>query len=319
MRSKDDLCLICNLYKSDKTNSHFIPAGLLKSNIGERNYEEAYMIGVSEQAPITDYFGRSNLKNTDPEIKQNPHAADYIFCSKCEDKLAELENEFVPYLNSLKKKFAGKQDNVLVFGDLNTLRFKVFVYSLIYRLNLQSVLKNLLTGIDFHLFNKLRLIISNKFAGLDYLVDTSINFSVFASLNNEYDYSMNFVGINTFFINPLLMVNEFHIVPYIPPFPLINSSFESAFKHYQNLDGLTNKQVSIYNVETEKWLTVHEHLVNYQAYQFRTIRIGQLMRKTKQTFEECQQKLYNLAEKIHLETSKPFGISYDVAFKKLIE
>jgi hypothetical protein len=100
MRSKENLCLICNLNSSDKTNSHFIPAGLLKSNIGDRNYEEAYTIGVSEQVPITDYFGRSNLNNTDTEIKQNPHASDYIFCSGCENKLADLEHVFLPFLNS---------------------------------------------------------------------------------------------------------------------------------------------------------------------------------------------------------------------------
>ena len=319
MRSKDDLCLICNLNKSDNTNSHFIPAGLLKSNIGKRDYEEAYTIDITEQIPITDYYGRSNLKNADIVIKQNPHSADYIFCSICETKLSDLENEFIPFLNSLKSEYLNNQNKVLTFNNINVRKFKLFIYTLIYRLNLQSIIRNGLSGIDFHLFDKLRAILCNHFTELDYLVDTSIDFTVFASLAKKYNYTKNFVGINTFFINPLLMVNEFHIVPYVPPFPLINAGFENTFAHYQDLEGRTTEDVKIFNVENKKWKEVQEQIVNYQAYQFKTIRIEKLMLKTNQSFEDCQKELYNLAEKIHKETRTPFGLSYDEAFIELIK
>jgi hypothetical protein len=46
------------------------------------------------------YYGRSNLQNTDPEIRIDPHAKDYIFCQECEDKLGLLEGEMIDYLNT---------------------------------------------------------------------------------------------------------------------------------------------------------------------------------------------------------------------------
>jgi len=211
------------------------------------------------------------------------------------------------------------QEKVLTFNDVNNRKFKLFIYSLIYRLNLQSILKNRLSGIDIQLFNRLRANLSNHFAELNDLVDTSIEFTVFASLNKVYDYTKNFVGINTFFINPLLMVNEFHIVPYVSPFPLINTNFENTFGHYKDIEGRTNKKVRIYNVESEKWQKVQVKITDYQAYQFTTIRIEKLMSKTNKSFKNCQQELYNLAEKIHQKTDKPFELSYDEAFKELFE
>lgn len=76
MRTENDTCLICEKNKSDKKNSHFIPAGLLKSNVGNRDYENVFSIGLTPSDPLESYKGRSNLENTCTEIMQNPHSAD---------------------------------------------------------------------------------------------------------------------------------------------------------------------------------------------------------------------------------------------------
>ena len=91
-RSPDDICLLCRNNKADKKGSHYTPAGLIKREIGKRDYEEIYSIN-SFRASASVFRGRSNLSNTDTTIRQGDHVDDYIFCSVCEKQLAIIENE----------------------------------------------------------------------------------------------------------------------------------------------------------------------------------------------------------------------------------
>lgn len=108
-RKPTDNCLLCEANQATQTNSHFVPAGLLNTNIGKRDYEEAYEISPSDPNPVKSFFGRSNLKNTNTELKQNLHTADYIFCPDCEKKLSVIESHVIPILTSvISRKNPGK-------------------------------------------------------------------------------------------------------------------------------------------------------------------------------------------------------------------
>jgi len=319
MRTENDICLICGLNKSNKTNSHFVPVGLLKSNIGKRDYEDVFVIGLDDNNSLTEYQGRSNLKNTNTDIKQNPHSADYIFCDKCESKLAELESKFIPILVSIDNtKFKEPDNNVLELSDINVIDFKVFVYSLIFRLNLQSILTNGISGIDIKVHERLRDSIKNYFGQLDYLIDTSIDFILFTTLNKNYDKTMNYVGINTIFINSLFMVNEFHIIPIYATFPLLNTRYEDKFGHYLDSSAITKDLVKVGLVQLDRWIETAKILSEYEAYMFKLPRIQNLMIKTNQSFDLCENQLITLANEINKQTGKAFGYCFDDAYNKLI-
>lgn len=144
-RTKTDDCLICLNSQADKTNSHLIPASLIKHSVGKRDYEQSYLISAIN-AKIDDFFGRANTKNPSTKIKQNHFARDFYFCSECEKRLGVLEGEIIPYLSdkiknnkhsndfSRKTSFAG-----LPFVELQKvdfIKFQVCIYSIVYRMHL---------------------------------------------------------------------------------------------------------------------------------------------------------------------------------------
>lgn len=144
-RSPHDNCLICHKNKAIKTNSHIIPAGLLKNSIGKRNKEEAYRIN-GQLGTANSYFGRENLKNTSEEIKQDIHARDFYFCPSCESRLGELESKVIPFLTEkilnekYKNQFVEKTSKsgirFLEASNIVKTDFLVFVYSVIWRIAL---------------------------------------------------------------------------------------------------------------------------------------------------------------------------------------
>jgi len=92
LRSQDDICLLCQINKADKKGSHYTPAGIVKREIGKRDYEELYSIN-SFRASTSVFRGRSNLNNTDTTIRKGDHVEDYIFCTTCEKQLAVIESD----------------------------------------------------------------------------------------------------------------------------------------------------------------------------------------------------------------------------------
>ncbi len=144
-RAKTDDCLICLKNSADKTNSHLIPASLIKHSIGKRDYEQSYQISAFK-AKIDEFFGRANINNTSTEIKQNHFARDFYFCSECEKRLGVLEGEIVPYLSEkIKDKkyssiFLRKTSFVgLPYVELQKtdfVNFQVCIYSIVYRMHL---------------------------------------------------------------------------------------------------------------------------------------------------------------------------------------
>ncbi|MFD0964229.1 hypothetical protein [Pseudofulvibacter geojedonensis] len=145
-RKETDTCLLCKSRESTKTNSHWIPASMLKSMVGKRNYEESYNITNAPSERIEAYYGRSNLKNTDPELKEHHYALDYIFCPICEDNLGKIEGNVVPIIQNeirLTNKAANYSEKVSLLkipykecDRLSNARFKILIYSLIWRISI---------------------------------------------------------------------------------------------------------------------------------------------------------------------------------------
>lgn len=100
-------CLLCKSHPADKTGSHIIPFFLLKridNEVGNpsRGRELGFRIGERD---TTSYFGRSVSPEklselfgeiSDEEIDQNkiPLIEDNYFCTDCEKRLANIENEY---------------------------------------------------------------------------------------------------------------------------------------------------------------------------------------------------------------------------------
>lgn len=184
-RTPEDLCLLCQrdegveIANSTATNSHFTPMGIIQSNTGRRNYEFTASINVASDVPIEIYYGRTNLENTDPVIREDPHTADYIFCQDCEDRLGVIEGVIIDVLNSNLRNPNHSQNfpitelgNGVFYKECNrvdTLKSKLFFYSIIWRQNLQQQLKHEGQGIlDDEVQEKLRLaIVSGLYEGLE--------------------------------------------------------------------------------------------------------------------------------------------------------
>jgi hypothetical protein len=94
-------CFICGK-TANATGSHLAPAWLIAPCIGERNFEELFQIEVGT-GKVETYFGRSNEKNNEhaltTEKKQHLYTLDHIFCSTCEHKLGQLEDELKKHLS----------------------------------------------------------------------------------------------------------------------------------------------------------------------------------------------------------------------------
>jgi len=156
-RTPEDICLLCrrnteeSIANSNATNSHFTPMGMIQSNTGRRNYETTVTINLGGGETHQIYYGRSNLQNDNPEIGDDPHTADYIFCQECEDKLAEVEGLMIDVLNrKLRHPNHNQNFPTTVLSEtvsfkecrqVDSLKFKLFIYSIIWRQNLQQQLE----------------------------------------------------------------------------------------------------------------------------------------------------------------------------------
>lgn len=140
-RTPEDLCLLCKKNKADKKGSHFTPIGILKKVVGKRGAEHEVTIDPFK-GQVSEYFGRDNLKNTDPTIRQSDNVADYIFCTDCEKKLGLIESECIDKLHSFSENLLKGTLQIEKTQAGNTFfRFKkplknivtLFFYSIIWR------------------------------------------------------------------------------------------------------------------------------------------------------------------------------------------
>jgi hypothetical protein len=171
-RTPENICLLCESEYSTKTNSHWIPAAMLKSMVGKRNNEESYQFSSFQKRKLDVYYGRENLKNTDPTIKQNHYALDYIFCPNCEDKLGVLEGSVIPIIQDeirLKNKEPNYEE---IFSEkgitfkkclrLDNKLYRLFIYSIIWRFALVHRLEDNIILLTDETEEKLRAILNEN-------------------------------------------------------------------------------------------------------------------------------------------------------------
>ncbi len=168
-RTPEDICLICKTNKADKEGSHFTPIGMIKTVVGKRNYEHEITISPGK-GEIDQFYGRSNLNNTDTEIHQSDNVADYIFCTECETNLGKIESECIDKLHDFSKKLVEEKLQLKVttkgnacfdFTKPNKNVLTLFFYTIIWR---QILLDSLLHKVQFPVafIERLRTIINSE-------------------------------------------------------------------------------------------------------------------------------------------------------------
>lgn len=124
------ICQLCKRNKANNKNSHIVPAFWLKSQIGERNEEKAYLI---TEEPKQDYK---------KDIGAEGLAEDHILCSDCEKRLGYVESYFsAEIIQKIEdKKFTAnfqrqqsKHGDLLECKRVNPIAFHLLIYSIIWR------------------------------------------------------------------------------------------------------------------------------------------------------------------------------------------
>ncbi len=126
----DAICQLCKRNKANKTNSHIVPAFWLKSQIGERGNEKAYLITEDPKQNYTENIGAEGL------------AEDFILCSDCETRLGYVESYFsaeviqkiedANFVANFEKK-ASKHGDLVKCKRVNPIAFYLLIYSIIWR------------------------------------------------------------------------------------------------------------------------------------------------------------------------------------------
>lgn len=176
-------CIICEK-NANATGSHMVPANLIKNCVGESDSEESYEIDA-KKAEVDIYYGRDNLKNTNPEIKKSHYKEDNVLCQSCEDKLADLESLFyTEFLNKFrierfKQNFSTSLLNsgfeILSPKRITNIQIQAYTYSIIFRYCRNNEL------IDGTKFLEEKELLKIKGFLNSYLYDTQDEFSEFIS------------------------------------------------------------------------------------------------------------------------------------------
>lgn len=172
-RKPTDKCLLCGVNDATKTNSHIIPAALLKSMIGKRDKEHSFVIDTSK-AVTDEYFGRDRLDNPSTEIKEHHFARDYYFCDECEKKLGTIESKMSPPLTSEIRdpKYSGNYRSKSVGGlihkelpKISSDDFNVFFLSIIWRQALQRKIDDGVSVLSDAELETIRVIVHSYLSG----------------------------------------------------------------------------------------------------------------------------------------------------------
>lgn len=128
--NNEAVCQLCKHNKANKTNSHIVPAFWMKSQIGERGKEKAYLITEDPTQIYTENVGAEGL------------AEDFILCSDCETRLGYVESyfstEIIQKIEDVKfaanfEKQASKHGDLLKCIRVNPIAFHLLIYSIIWR------------------------------------------------------------------------------------------------------------------------------------------------------------------------------------------
>ncbi|CAN5326410.1 hypothetical protein BH11BAC5_BH11BAC5_12480 [soil metagenome] len=335
LRTAKDICLLCQLNPADKTGSHFTPAGIIKRVIGERDYEEIYTISA-HSATTSTYFGRSNLLNTDPDIKKPEHTADYVFCSSCEKKLGAIESECNHTLIVLTDKLSAGSLNIertskgnkfFKFNNPGKKTLALFFYSIIWR---QCLLHSLESGnniISAPFEDELRQLIFNNINKSKKDIEESYEFENYPKLillttYHKGDNTNNFINPNTSASNPELF--------FIGPYNALILHSPKLFTNFEVKTGLPlsiiDKELSI-NLSPESiiavineaaWKKVTTTLIKRESEKFLHTMTSALSNKKRMPYFYCRQRLHVAAHQFLNQYPDDYIRCLHIAFQLLM-
>jgi hypothetical protein len=314
-RTKTDDCLICLKGGADKTNSHLIPASLIKHSVGKRDHEQSYLISATN-SKIDEFFGRANTKNTSTIIKQNHFARDFYFCSECEKRLGVLEGEIIPYLSDKIKdeKFSNNFSRKTSFAGLpyvelqkvDSIKFQVCIYSIVYRIHLLYSIdynQEILTKGEVEDLRKIlyHFLYGEEEAGqLEYWLDYYT--FVILTVDKFTNSTKNLVLTGNFWNKP----NIFIIFEYSILFYSAYDDRDEIKSPLTDLYSLYGDQPKIGILTEELWDRILYNLMKLAASDFLNSLGKKLSKVSGFSIEICRVLIYQEAKKIEREENK-FG------------
>lgn len=326
MRTKTDNCLICLKNQADKTNSHLIPASLIKHSIGKRDKEESYSVSAVK-TKIDDFFGRANIKNTSTEVKQNHYARDFYFCSECEKRLGILEGEIIPFLsdkikdikfsNNFLRKTSLAGIPYFELQNVDFIKFQVCIYSIIYRMHLLYSLDYNQEILTHYEVEDLRNIIyyflydEDEVGQLEYLLD---HYTFVILTAEKFTNSTKNVALTgDFWDKPnIFMLFEYSVLFYSA---YDDTEIKSPLADLYNLYG-DKPKVGI--LTEELWDKILYNLMKLTASDFLNTLSKKLSKVSDLSMEVCKALIYQEAKKIERQEDK-FGYYCIKATKMLIK
>lgn len=249
-------CKLCLIRKADKENSHIIPKFL-----GKRLFENS----KPKHSIIIDNSGKQR------KIQDIPKES-HILCSTCEKKFEILEtymsknifsiNNYTNLINEFKINQIGK-NKILNCNNIDPIRFKIFVYSLVWRTSISSLPEFDSYKLDEKTETNLRNLLHDKLKTdhAEFLISTSnsnliINYDycVFKPISRKSD---DFKGIFTSY-----KMGEFQFgiftVDFIFFFFSNSSNMHPAFKYVSNYN---NDEIKITLVDRDEWFNLSKLVV----------------------------------------------------------
>ncbi|MGC4041897.1 MAG: hypothetical protein QM710_14230 [Flavobacterium sp.] len=268
------ICKICSDI-ADKTGSHIVPHFLMKridSEDGKMGRDKEMGFVISEKP--SSYFGRATSPEKltelfgeidDSRIENNriPLVEDYIFCSRCEKELAELESN---YSKSIDKPTFSSDRNYS--SKITSDKALLFWSSVIYRLSISENSGVRLMPEHEELFKK----ILERFFTAQKLIDDSK--SITYKLFRAYEYSpknTTVLHFNPFETNPYyIVIDEFIIIFSIDQKPFANKFYDVEIPVRQATDNdITNKTESIYCLDYAVLSQLNQAFFDITAKQYK--------------------------------------------------
>ncbi|TDO71066.1 hypothetical protein EV143_11058 [Flavobacterium chryseum] len=248
-------CYLCKIEIADKKNSHIIPKFLGK---------ELFISDLGNHAIQIDRDGKCKKIQTIPK-------EDFILCVSCEKRFEIIETFFARFFTKLRdfENFTDNFDirtlgnqNYIVCKKLNPKLFKLFIYSLIWRLSISTHFANQKYKLPIKIEEELRTFLDRNLK-----IDHTSLISTINEVENipNYDFCLikpenkfaDFKGMHSAFqISKsiyLLALVDFIIFFYI------DDSIDPVLKIYSNKQ---NNDIIIPISEDERWFALNKLILS---------------------------------------------------------
>jgi hypothetical protein len=260
IRTDQDTCLLCQIRKSTKRNSHIFPKFWVKSILGSDSKKEGYTVS-------------SAAEKLGQKIQDSPKE-DFIFCPECEARFGFLERYVANSFYNIYKDSAYSSDfpivinagdelNIMSAINVSPFLFKLFIYSLVWRASISN--RPVFTNFKLKQNDEeqLRKIIntylqSNEADTISFFSGNgngfkSLPFNLITTLEPADSTSNMIAPFDTEDGRILLFANEFMIIVYLDW-----NAPNSGSKSYN----MGSQQVCISIVDLGEWQRLHGIIVN---------------------------------------------------------